>query len=179
MQLAREAGFKRIIRYIIFTLWQIIFDMLPFFPLRIWWLQIWGAKIGVNTVVDKIDFMNLDQTGLKGLTIGNNSFIGRGTLLDLAGKITMGSYATVGPRVIILSHFKVGILEHPLLHIYPSKKLHTTIEENTFVGAGAVLTAGVKIGQGSVIGAGGVVNQSIPARTLAAGVPAKVIKKIA
>jgi acetyltransferase-like isoleucine patch superfamily enzyme len=51
-----------------------------------------------------------------------------------------------------------------------------TIEDECWIGANAVITAGVTIGKHSVIAAGSVVTKSIPAYSVAVGNPAKVIK---
>jgi acetyltransferase-like isoleucine patch superfamily enzyme len=51
------------------------------------------------------------------------------------------------------------------------------IEDNVFIGTGAIILKGVRIGKNSVIGAGAVVTKSIPENSIAAGNPARVIKK--
>ncbi|HMG07758.1 MAG TPA: DapH/DapD/GlmU-related protein [Mucilaginibacter sp.] len=51
------------------------------------------------------------------------------------------------------------------------------IEDEAWIGANAVLTAGVTIGKHSVIAGGAVVTKSIPAYCVAVGNPARVIKK--
>lgn len=178
MQIAQEVGFNRIFRYVIFTAWQFIFDLLPFSPLRILWLKFGGAKIGRNTVIDKIDFINLDRTGLTGLNIGSRCFLGRGTMLDLAGKISLEDWVTVSPRVIILSHLNVGFSSHPLLKSYPPQVKHTSIETGCFIGANATLLGGITIGKKSLIGAGSVVTKNIAPYSLAVGLPAKVKKTL-
>ena len=53
-----------------------------------------------------------------------------------------------------------------------------TIGNNVWIGAHATVLAGVTIGDNAVIAAGAVVNRDIPADTVAAGVPAKVIRKL-
>ena len=52
------------------------------------------------------------------------------------------------------------------------------IEENVWLGAGVIVLKGVIIGKNSIIAAGSVVISDIPANVLAAGSPARVIKKI-
>jgi acetyltransferase-like isoleucine patch superfamily enzyme len=54
----------------------------------------------------------------------------------------------------------------------------TRIEDNVWLGAGVVVTGGVTIGERAVVGANSVVTRDIPPRTIAAGVPAKVIRPI-
>lgn len=178
MQIVQEVGFKRILKYALFTGWQTVFNLLPFSPLRIWWMRLWGADIGTNTVIDKIDFINLDRTGFSGLIIGSRCFIGRGVMFDLAGKITLANWVTISPRVVILSHLNVGYKRHPLLKVYPSQIGHTQLETGCFIGANATLVNGVIIGKNSLIGAGSVVTRSIPPHSLAAGMPAQVKKSL-
>ena len=52
------------------------------------------------------------------------------------------------------------------------------IEENVWIGAGAILLPGVTIGKNSVIGAGSVVTRDIPENVVAVGVPCRVLRPI-
>jgi acetyltransferase-like isoleucine patch superfamily enzyme len=52
------------------------------------------------------------------------------------------------------------------------------IEEGVWIGAHAIILKGARIGKGSIIGAGAVVSGEIPPMSIAAGNPAKVVKKI-
>lgn len=52
------------------------------------------------------------------------------------------------------------------------------IENNVWIGAGAIITPGVHIGHHSMIAAGAVVTEDIPPYSLFAGVPARLIAKI-
>jgi lipopolysaccharide O-acetyltransferase len=54
---------------------------------------------------------------------------------------------------------------------------HVLIGKNVWLGNGVVVCAGAEIGEGSVVGANSVVIGDIPPFTIAAGVPAKVLKK--
>ena len=51
------------------------------------------------------------------------------------------------------------------------------IGEGAWIGAGVNILAGANIGDGAVVGAGSVVTGDIPANTVAAGIPAKVIRE--
>lgn len=174
-----EIGFKRIIKYFFSGLWQWIFDLLPFSPLRILWLSIGGAKIGKNCVIEAIDFMNLDRLGLKGLIIGKDCYLGTGTLLDLAGKITLGNQVTVAARSIILSHISVGFSDHPLLKYYPKKILSTRLESGSVLGVASIILPGMVIGKNSLVAAASVVTKNVADQVMVAGSPASFKKKLA
>ena len=62
--------------------------------------------------------------------------------------------------------------------IAPGKTAPVRIEKNVWIGDGAIICKGVTIGENSIIGAGAVVVNSIPANVIAAGNPAKVVKKL-
>lgn len=176
-KILQEIGLKRAFRYFIFSLWHLFFDFLPFSPLRVFWLKIGGAKIGEDCVIDKIDFVNLDRGGLRYLTIGKESFLGRGVLFDLAGAIEIGNQVTISPRAIILSHFSSGFSNHPLIKKYPKFVKKTILERGCFVGVGSIILPGVKVGSGSLVAAGAVVKDNVLKGSLVAGVPAKLKKK--
>jgi acetyltransferase-like isoleucine patch superfamily enzyme len=54
----------------------------------------------------------------------------------------------------------------------------TRIGDNVWCGANVVITSGVTIGERAVIGANSVVTKDIPAHSIAAGVPARVVRRI-
>jgi len=174
----KEIGLKRIIKYFFMELWYWVFLLLPYSPLRIWWLRLGGAKIGRNCFIDRIFLMNLDRTGLFGLTLGNDCYLGPVVLLDLAGKITLGNQVTVTARSSILSHHSVGYSDHPLLKFYPKKVLHTRLESGVVLGVNSLILPGVIIGKETLVAAGAVVRKDVPERVMVAGIPAIVKKKL-
>ena len=52
------------------------------------------------------------------------------------------------------------------------------IEDDVWLGAGAIITDGVRVGKGAVVAAGAVVTKDVPPHTVVGGVPAKLIKTI-
>lgn len=57
-------------------------------------------------------------------------------------------------------------------------KLPVRIEDNVWIGGGAIILPGVTIGRDSTIGAGSVVTRSIPAGCVAVGNPCRVIRRL-
>lgn len=100
--------------------------------------------------------------------------------------ITIGDNCLIGSRVTIVDH-EHGVYGHSDSHdtSHPEtapdeRPLNTSpivIEKNTWLAEGVVILSGVTIGEGSVIGANAVVTKNIPKHCIAAGAPAKVIKK--
>ena len=179
IKVIKEIGFTRLTKYLFFGLWDLLFHLLPYSPLRLIWLKIGGAKIGKNCVIDKIFFMNLDRTGLVGLKIGNDCYLGVGVLLDLAGKITLDNQVTVAARSIILSHHSVGFSDHPLLKHYPKKIQSVKVNAGSVLGVASIILPGVTIGKNSLVAAASLVNKDIPDQVMVAGIPAQVKKKLA
>ena len=108
------------------------------------------------------------------LSIGKNVFINFNcTFLGLGG-IVIEDDVLIGPDVKILSEsHQLPPLERQSL--IPGK---VRIEKNVWVGAGATILPGITIGENAVIAAGAVVTKDVPANTVVAGIPAKVIKSI-
>ncbi len=70
--------------------------------------------------------------------------------------------------------FNTAILSHDLTR---GRYADTRIGSRCFIGAGSIILPGITIGDECVIGSGSVVTKDIPARSLAAGNPAKIIRR--
>jgi len=57
-------------------------------------------------------------------------------------------------------------------------ELPVVIEEDCWLGTGAIVLPGVRIGRGSIIGAGAVVTKDVPPLSVALGVPARIVRQI-
>jgi acetyltransferase-like isoleucine patch superfamily enzyme len=98
-------------------------------------------------------------------------------LLDLTGPLTLEDRCTVAARAQIFTHQDVGYT--PLRErAYPAKIAGVVIETGAYIGAGATVLAGVRIGRCSVVAAGAVVAHDVPPYTVVGGVPAREIKKL-
>lgn len=115
--------------------------------------------------------------GAKNISIGSNSFLNSDIRFGVPrDKIKIGNNVLVGPRVLFETY------NHGLKYI-PGKgrggwSRPIVVEDECWIGAGAIILQDITIGRGSVITAGAVVTDDIPPLTVAGGVPAKIIKKI-
>jgi len=112
-----------------------------------------------------------------------NISIGKGTFLNTEirfgcpkDRIVIGRNCQIGPRV------SFETISHGLVY-KPNKgrgrwTKPIVVEDEVWIGVGAIITQGVTIGRGAVIAAGSVVNEDVEPFTLVGGVPAKVIKRI-
>lgn len=108
------------------------------------------------------------------IRVGKNVFINHACTFMDRGGITLGDDVFIGPKVCLITE-NHG-LEPSLRRTLTSKPIH--IERGVWIGAGAIVLPGVTVGENAVIGAGSVVTHDVPANTVAAGNPAKVIRKI-
>jgi acetyltransferase-like isoleucine patch superfamily enzyme len=140
--------------------------------LRIPFMRIFGAEVGRDGIIHPISFSNLYRTGFRGLSIGRECFIGEECFLDLADSIELGDAVTLANRVMVMTHRNVGYSDHPLQERYPAKSAPVRIGSGAFIGSGAIILAGVSIGERAMVAAGAVVNRDVPADGAVAGVPA-------
>lgn len=120
----------------------------------------------------------LDSVDVRGsgLTLGDNVFVNAGVFLDARGSISIGDGVSIGMRTAVLS------ASHS---IGPSRQragaviLHETrIGDGVWLGANVTVLPGITIGAGAVVGAGSVVTKNVPADTLVAGVPARIVRSL-
>jgi acetyltransferase-like isoleucine patch superfamily enzyme len=112
------------------------------------------------------------------LEIGMNCSINHGVFIQARNRVVLGNHVTLSPYVLILD---AGLVPEDVADGALSKEHYSApvvIGDHVWVGAGAIILAGVKIGQRSIVAAGAVVTMDVPPCSLVAGVPARVIKKI-
>lgn len=177
MEALNEIGVDKALRYIFFSLWHYAFEFMFVSPLRVAFLRLFGAKVGKNTVIERIRLINLYRTGIGGITIGDNCFLGDGVTLDTAERIILENDVTLSFDVMVLTHTNVGYKNHPVQEHIPSVAKPTILKNGCFVGVRAVVLPGLTVGAGAAVAAGAVVTKDVPAKTLVAGVPAKMIRK--
>lgn len=144
--------------------------------LRLRILRAFGASIGEGSRLNGPLIIMGRFNDLAGLRVGSHTHIGADSLLDLTGNITIGSRVAVSPRCSIITHLNVG--EGILKEKYHPTKANVIIDDDVYIGAGATILHGIKIGKGAIIAAGALVNKDVPDHTMVAGVPAKPVKKL-
>lgn len=135
-----------------------------------------GIHLGQNVTLDR--FVVLRSTGAlrqlgKGIRIGSNCSIGAFSYLGGSGGLTIGDNVLGGQRISF----------HPENHIFqdaavPIARQGTTrkgitVEDDCWLGSGAIFLDGVIVGRGSVVGAGSVVTSDVEPFSVVGGVPAK------
>jgi acetyltransferase-like isoleucine patch superfamily enzyme len=173
-----EIGWRKAARFGWFTLALVPYRMALFPQLRAVWLRLLGARIGARSILHDVRFFNLYRKGLAGLAIGAECFVGDECLLDLAEGVVLEDQVTLAERVLVLTHMNVGFADHPLQKLFPAVAAPVVFERGCFVGASVTVLPGVRVGRESFVAAGSVVTEDVPAGTLVAGVPARVLRAL-
>lgn len=106
--------------------------------------------------------------------INTHSYV-NGATIDSSNSIEIGEYCAIAQGAIIKDSD-----EHAIVDELGNKNEYTQpiiIGNKVWIGTNAIILKGVAIGDGAIIAAGAVVTKDVPAHTLVAGVPAKVIKE--
>jgi acetyltransferase-like isoleucine patch superfamily enzyme len=106
--------------------------------------------------------------------IGDHTFINYGSSISAHARIKIGRHCLVGHYALILDNNEHGIERRDLAP--PSAPV--VIEDHVWIGSRAIILPGVSIGHHSVVGAGSIVTKDIPPNCLAAGNPARVVRRI-
>ncbi|GGH56144.1 hypothetical protein GCM10007423_64420 [Dyadobacter endophyticus] len=130
----------------------------------------------------------LPNSVLVGCKVNRHTYVGKNSYFSNA---TIGSFTSIGPDVIC------GMGGHPLSFVstYPGfykkaiagstffgtefsfeEKKESTIGNDVWIGARAIIIGGVNIGDGAVVASGAVVTKDVPDYAIVAGVPAKIVK---
>lgn len=133
------------------------------------------ARIRLRVVQRLRGELNVDRLVGMGLRIGHGTFVARDAYIDPGHSwlISIGHDSGLSPRVIVLVYDA-------------SMKRHTdhtliapvAIGDRVFVGAGAIILLGTRIGDDSVIAAGAVVRGDIPPWSMVVGNSAKVVSDV-
>lgn len=116
------------------------------------------------------------------IVVGDNCQLGDFIHLSAINSIIIGNNVLTGRYVTIVDNAHGQCIKEDLQQAPSSRFLYSKgdiiIEDNVWIGDKVTILSGVTIGKGSIIGANSVVNSDVPNYSLAAGIPAKIIKKI-
>jgi len=101
------------------------------------------------------------------LKLGYKTDIGAFTYINAKNGVTIEDYVQIGSHCAIYS-----------ISTIDNKEGTVILKKNCKIGSHSVIMPGVTVGENSIVGAFSFVNTDIPANVVAAGIPAKVIKKI-
>ena len=133
-----------------------------------------AIRLGRGVNVKENALINTNQGQV---LIGDDCWLGPYSLIYGNGGVVIGNH------VMIASHCVINTVSHHAdrLDVAMSKQgIYTdpvTIEDDVWIGIGAVILQGVRIGTGSIVGAGAVVTRDVEPGTVVAGTPARVIRQ--
>ena len=116
---------------------------------------------------------SFDNGGM-GVRIGDNTYVGPGCILGAGGFLDIGANCQFGAYVTFSTESHVT--EDSEIFGAGVTRSGIRVEDDVWIGNGAHILDGVVLGAGCVVGAGSVVTASVPARSVVAGVPARVIR---
>ena len=115
-------------------------------------------------------------------TYGENTYLGDDVFLNAMCAVIDNNEVRLGDHVMIGPLVQIYTAAHPLGAEARNRGEEVArpivVEDTVWVGGGAILLPGVRVGRNAVIGAGAVVSRSVPANTVVAGNPARVIREI-
>jgi acetyltransferase-like isoleucine patch superfamily enzyme len=108
--------------------------------------------------------------------IGEKTVIGQECTISAYQRVQIGEQCVIADRAMFID-FDHGIaeVERPI-RVQGIYKRDTVVGSNVWIGYGACVLRGVRVGDNSVIGTNAVVTEDVPANAVVGGVPAKVIR---
>ena len=135
------------------------------------WLQLKGRIVFGKRVGILGDFTVVNPANV---TIGEHCGINHGVFILGHERIEIGSHVVLSARVMLIdTGLEIAGFAKAEFPGHTSAPIR--IEDGAWIGAGAIVLAGVTIGRKSVVGAGSIVTRDVPPYSVVAGNPARVI----
>jgi acetyltransferase-like isoleucine patch superfamily enzyme len=138
-----------------------------------WGRMVIGERTQLVSTIATLELVTMKDATLE---IGSRSLINYGGSIAAHERITIGERCLIGTHAIVMDNDFHRI--EPERRLEPPESRPITIEDNVWLGARVIVLGGVTIGADSCIGAGSVVIDDIPPRSLAVGLPARVIRQL-
>lgn len=157
-----------------------------------------SITLGDRVAIDDYVLLDASGAGADGIVIGDDVIISRNCVIQgKTGPVAIGNHTDLGCNAILSSGAGIYIgnsvliagncyigggryisdrLDIPMMEQGLYSKGPVVIGDDVWLGAGAIVLDGVKVGKGCIIGAGAVVTKDLPDYAIAIGVPAKVLK---
>ena len=153
------------------------------FIVKPWYIEIFGAPVSIGSNItllgcsDKKTRLTVwsEKKNVDGIIIGDHVLISPGGRISAANSIKIGDSCMLASNAYITDSDWHGIYDRSQP---PGKTSRVILKENVWIGDSAIVCKGVTIGENSIIGAGSVVTCDIPPNVIAAGNPAKTIKRL-
>lgn len=147
-----------------------------------WHVELFGSPIIIGryaTVIATSD-QKIRLTVWPAEAGGGRILLGDYCLICAGVRISSAASVTIGDNCMIAAGAYITDCDWHDIHNRAAigKAEPVTIGENAWIGDSAIICKGVTIGENSVVGAGAVVVKSVPANSIVAGNPAKVVKTI-
>lgn len=138
-----------------------------------WLLRSRGAEVGVRTKI----WRGVWVDNYRSLAIDDDVTIGHAVILLCGGGIQIGSRTMVGhgSKLISSGHRIPSDRDEPM-RWSGTEQAPIKIAEDAWIGAGAIILGGVRVGRGAIVAAGAVVTRDVPDYAVVAGIPATVIR---
>ncbi len=155
-------------------------------------------RFGANVAIDDGAFIDASGAGEIGVQLGDGVVVSRNCIIlgkngpivfkervDIGFNCSFASAAgiTVGACTIIAGNCYIGggryhheALDLPIMDQGAYSRGEIVIGENCWIGAGAIILDGVKLGKGVIVGAGAVVTKDVPDFAIVAGTPATILR---
>lgn len=131
-----------------------------------------GVTFGDKVTLNRYAYV---QGGSGGVRLGDRVEINNHCIVNGTGGVDIGADTLVGPGVRIIS-YQHRYARGATIRSQPVDAKPIRIGRDVWLGANAVILAGVTIGDGAVVAAGAVVREDVPAYAVVAGVPATIKK---
>lgn len=140
-----------------------------------------GIAIGRNslvmhgTILHVYNFRDLPKAGI---WIGDDCLVGEFNVIRGQGGVRIGNRVYTSPMVqLVAVNHVFDDTSRPFVDQGITAE-GITVEDDVWIGAGAVITDGVTIGKGAVVAAGAVVTRNVPPHSVVGGVPARVLRRV-
>jgi maltose O-acetyltransferase len=110
------------------------------------------------------------------LEIGERTYVNYGTSIGATKLVQIGPRCNIGSHVMMIDNDFHSLEPERRNELPPSAPI--VLEENVWLGSRVIVLRGVTIGAHSVVGAGSVVVSDVPPRSVAVGVPARIVRSL-